>query len=94
MVQVRGRPDWYFVKLHCHGAAEDAHEVLLGGPMERFHEQLAEHARAHPNFRYHYVTAREMYNLIKAAEAGWKGPVAEALDFELLSNTRCARVPQ
>jgi hypothetical protein len=24
-----------------------------------------------------------MYNLVKAAEAGWKGSVAEALDFEL-----------
>ena len=54
--------------------------------MVRFHRQLAEHARQQPNFRYHYVTAREMYNLIKAAEAGWKGDVAGARDYQLLWN--------
>jgi hypothetical protein len=25
-----------------------------------------------------------MYNLVKAAEAGWRGSVADALDYELL----------
>ena len=82
-VQVRRRPDWFFVKLHTHGAAEANHEVLLGEPMVRFHEELARRARANPHFHFHYVTAREMYNLAKAAEAGWRGGVAEALDFEL-----------
>ena len=47
---------------------------------------LAEHARAHPEFHYHYVSAREMYNLVRAAEAGWTGSVAGARDFELLAN--------
>ena len=36
------------------------------------------------NFHYHYVTAREMYNLVKAAEEGWTGGVAEALDYRLV----------
>lgn len=85
-VQVPQRPDWFFVKLHCHGACEDAHEVLLGEPMVRFHEQLAEHARRHPNFHYHYVTAREAYNLARAAEAGWSGDVAGAMDHEVVSH--------
>jgi hypothetical protein len=30
------------------------------------------------------VTAREMYNLARAAEAGWEGTVAGARDYELL----------
>ncbi|HVS34509.1 MAG TPA: hypothetical protein VMS17_02940 [Gemmataceae bacterium] len=85
-VQVAVRPDWFFVKLHCHGAAEESHEVLLGDPMVQFHEDLARRARENPRFHYHYVTAREMYNLARAAEAGWKGTVAEARDWELLSN--------
>jgi hypothetical protein len=85
-VQVPGRPDWFFVKLYAHGAEEQSHEVLLGEPMRRFHEALAERARDNPRFHYHYVTAREMYNLIKAAEAGWKGTVADALDHELVWN--------
>ncbi len=85
-VQVPNRPDWYFVKLHAHGAPEDAHDVLLGDPMVRFHRELAELARKNPNFHFHYVTAREMYNLAKAAEAGHQGSVQEARDFLLVSN--------
>lgn len=85
-VQVPGRPDWFFVKLHAHGAPENAHEALLGAPMVRFHEALAERARTNANFHYHYVTAREMYNLVKAAEAGWTGSVDEARDYLLVSN--------
>lgn len=83
-VQVPGRPDWFFVKLHAHGAPESSHEVLLGGPMVQFHRDLADRARRDPNFHYHYVTAREMYNLARAAEAGWTGSVAAACDFELV----------
>jgi hypothetical protein len=83
-VRVRSRPDWFFVKLHAHGAVEEAREIMLGEPMLRFHRALAEHAAGHPNFHYHYVTAREMYNLVRAAEAGWTGGVAEARDYELV----------
>jgi hypothetical protein len=92
-VQVPQRPDWYFVKLHAHGAPEAAHESLLGAPMVRFHEDLACQARENPHFHYHYVTAREMYNLIKAAEDGYLGRVAEALDYNIHSNFRGLAAP-
>jgi hypothetical protein len=82
-VQVPSRPDWYFVKLHAHGATEESQSVLLGEPMVRFHELLARRASENPNFHYHYVTAREMYNLAKAAESGWTGTVNDARDYLL-----------
>ena len=85
-VQVPTRPDWFFVKLHTHGANEANHGVLLGEPMLRFHEGLARRAREDGDFHFHYVTAREMFNLVRAAEAGWAGPVHGAQDFELLWN--------
>jgi hypothetical protein len=85
-VQVRGRPDWFFVKLHTHGASEENQAVLLGEPTVAFHNALASRARANASFQFHYVTAREMFNLARAAEAGWMGSVAEARDFELVSN--------
>lgn len=91
-VQAPGRPDWFFVKLHAHGASEEFHETLLGAPMLRFHQDLAERARDKPKFHYHYVTAREMYNLARAAEAGYQGSVAGALDFELVSNVLAGSV--
>ena len=37
-------------------------------------------------FVLHYVTAREMYNLARAAESGWTGTVDAARDYELTSN--------
>ena len=92
-VQVPSRPDWFFVKLHTHGGPELDHEALLGEPMVAFHQALAERARAEPRFHFHYVTAREMYNLARAAEAGWAGPVADARDFLLTWNGAPARSP-
>jgi len=85
-VQAPTRPDWFFVKLHAHGAQKASRRALLGEPMVQFHRDLAAEARRNPRFHYHYVTAREMYNLIKAAEAGWKGSIAAALDYELVWN--------
>ena len=85
-VGVASRPDWIFVKLHTHGAHEPNMPVLLGEPMIRFHRDLAATAQANPRFRYHYVTAREVYNLAKAAESGWTGSPREAMDFELSWN--------
>jgi hypothetical protein len=54
--------------------------------MAHFHEGLARAAAADSTFHYHYVTAREMYNLARAAESGWTGSVAAARDYELLWN--------
>jgi hypothetical protein len=34
-----------------------------------------------------------MYNLIKAAEAGYQGPVAQALDYLLVSNVELRQHP-
>jgi hypothetical protein len=83
-VQVPTRPDWFFVKLYTHGAPEANQRVLLGEPMVRFHRALARRAGQDPNFHYHYVTAREMYNLVRAAEAGWEGSIDEARDYLLV----------
>ena len=81
-VGVPSRPDWIFVKLHAHGAPSHDHPALIGEPMAVFHQELADLAEENPRFHYHYVTAREMYNLVRAAESGWTGDVDSARDFE------------
>jgi len=83
-VQVPSRPDWFLVKLHTHGCPEDNAAVLLGEPMVKFHEALAARAAREQHFHYHYVTTREMYNCVRAAEAGFTGSVNDARDYELL----------
>jgi len=92
-VQIPQRPDWFFVKLHTHGAPEDNQRVLLAEPMVQFHRDLQRLTSHDTNFHFHYVTARQMYNLARAAEAGWQGSVEDARDFEVIKNPRFA-IPQ
>ena len=92
-VQVPSRPDWYFVKLHAHGAPEFEHPTLLGPPMIEFHRALAGRALGDPRFHYHYVTAREMYNLVRAAESAWTGDVDAARDFEMIWDGHHPQMP-
>jgi hypothetical protein len=82
-VRVEGKPNWFFVKLHTHGAKAENRGVLLGKSGVEFHAALAERARRDPCFRYHYVTAREMFNLAKAAENSEEVAVTGSLDFEI-----------
>jgi hypothetical protein len=89
-VRVPARPDWYFVKVYTHGAPEENAAVLLGEPTVRFHEALAARAARDRCLHFHYVTAREMYNLIRAAEDGFDGPVAQARDYEMVWNGTAA----
>jgi hypothetical protein len=68
---VQGRRDWVIVKTHTHGAI-DANEVL-GENMDRIFRYLDARYNDGRNYLLHYVTARELYNIIKAAEAGESG---------------------
>ena len=67
-VSVVGRENWVFVKLHTHSAQESNAAMLLGEPMRRFHESLTDLSKRNEEFRYYYVTAREIAALVKQAE--------------------------
>jgi hypothetical protein len=79
-LHVSGRPEAVFIKLHCHGAADGNRQVLL----ERDLDALFSDAEARYNdgqrFRVHYVTAREMFNVVKAIEAGAAGDPGQMRD--------------
>jgi hypothetical protein len=59
-IQVPSRPDYYFVKLHTHGANEGNMNVLLGEPMVQFHEKLRKRSEIDSSFQYHYLSSRQM----------------------------------
>ncbi len=71
------RPDVVFVKLHTHGAVERNSEMLLCEPMRAFHRLLAECA----DVETHYVTAREMANILHALEDGKPGNPGAFRDY-------------
>ncbi len=78
---VLGRPEWIFIKLHSHGATPRNSAVFLGGPMRKFHEHLLANYNDGGKFRVHYVTAREMVNIIHAAEDGLAGNPGQHRDY-------------
>jgi hypothetical protein len=69
-IHVTGRPEWIFIKLHTHGMQSSP--VILDGQFDRLLSDLERYFKR-PPFRLHYVTAREAYNIVKAAEAGKTG---------------------
>ncbi|NLA67577.1 MAG: hypothetical protein GX856_04925 [Gammaproteobacteria bacterium] len=82
-VHVEGRPEWVFVKVHTHGAQETDMDTLLGAPVDAMHDYLEREYNDGSRNVLHYVTAREMYNIAKAAEAGHEGDPSRFRDFVL-----------
>jgi len=72
-IHVKGRPDWLFVKIHTHGTQEADIDTLLGDPVSAMFDDLEKRYNDGTSFALHYVTARELYNIVKAAEAGETG---------------------
>ncbi len=72
-VSVPGQPDWTVIKLHTHSAAPANRAAVLGPAMAEFHAALANLASGSHAWKLHYVTARELFNIIKAAECGSGG---------------------
>ena len=82
-VHVVGRPEWVIVKVHTHGTQERDMDTLLGPQMDAMHQHLESVYNDGMNYVLHYVTAREVYNIVKAAEAGKRGNPHEYRDFVL-----------
>lgn len=82
-VHVKGRPEWLFVKLHTHGAIERDHDALFGDKAFEMHRLLHERCNDGRAMRLHYVTARQAYNIAKAAEAGHAGDPMRWADFRV-----------
>lgn len=80
-IHVEGRPEWTFVKIHTHGAEDCDMDTLLGPKMDEAHRYLESRYNDGKEWKLHYVSAREMYNLAKAAEAGETGEPGEYRDY-------------
>lgn len=79
-IHVKGRKNWVFVKVHTHGAGEANAAVLLGRGADILHAHLQERYNDGREFMLHYVTAREVYNIVMAAEQGLNGNPDEYRD--------------
>ncbi len=80
---VRGRPDWLFIKLHCHGMDPRDEPAMLGEPIRRFLDELTRWGQANRRCGIHFVTAREMVNIILAACDGRTGDPGQYREYRL-----------
>lgn len=80
---VKGRPEWIFVKVHTHGAQDQNLTDVFFRNLDFMFGYLEQKYNDGVNYNLHYVTAREMYNIIKAAEADVPGAPEQYKDFLL-----------
>lgn len=81
-ITVQGRPDWLFIKLHCHSMDPTQLDAVMGGAMQRFLAGLVEGAAERQEV-IHFVTARQMVNIIWAACDGREGNPGDYRDYRL-----------
>jgi hypothetical protein len=81
-VRIEGRPDWLFIKLHCHSMDPTQHESVAGSHMRQFLSDLTANAEQRREI-IHFVAAREMVNIILAACDGREGNPGEYRDYRL-----------
>ncbi|MEW5983871.1 MAG: hypothetical protein AB1806_16080 [Acidobacteriota bacterium] len=93
-ISVAGRPEWVFVKVHTHGAPEPNARMLLGDDLSAFHRRLLASYNDGERYRLHYVTAREMVNIIHAAEDGMSGNPNQFRDYRLQRPPAARPVPR
>jgi hypothetical protein len=82
-IHVKGKPEWVFVKIHTHGTEERDIDTLLGPKMRAAYEYMQSKYNDGVQWKLHYVSARELYNIVKAAEAGRSGDPGAYREYEI-----------
>lgn len=82
-VRVEGETNWIFIKLHCHGMDSKDEEAMLGSVMAQFLRELTELRQADRRIGMHFVTAREMVNIILAGCDGRSGNPHDYRNYRL-----------
>jgi hypothetical protein len=66
-IGIGGRPDWIFLKLYCHGFFSNDLDITIGETMRRFLGEMLDEAARSDEYRIHFATAREAFNMMMAA---------------------------
>jgi hypothetical protein len=81
-IHVSGRPDWIFIKLHCHGMDPRDEPAMLGEPIQAFLRDMDE-MQQRDEVRIYYTTARELFNMLLAACDGKEGSPGQYRNYRL-----------
>jgi hypothetical protein len=82
-ISVKGGPEWVFIKLYSHAFFEHDQDAMIGEKARRFLSQVLEHGERTGEYRVHFASAREAYNIVLAALEGHSGNPHAYRDFRL-----------
>lgn len=91
-ISVAGKPDWVFIKLYCHGFFDYDQSATIGEGAKRFFSELIERSEKNGDFKVHFASAREAFNMVLAAIDGKTGDPHKFRDYRLRSIMRKERV--
>lgn len=93
-VSVGGRTDWIFVKLYCHGFYTFDQSSTIGERVQRFFDEAMNEGERYGQFKIHFASSREAFNMIMAATEGRDGEPGQYRDYRLVqimqTETRCS----
>ena len=79
-IRVLGRPDWLFIKVHCHSMDLTQKDAVVGDSFRNFLASLVGGA-ADRKETLHFVAGREMANILLAACDGREGNPSDYRDY-------------
>lgn len=79
-IHVKGRPDWIFIKTYTHGI--QSRKLFFSKVVDNMYSYLENHYSS-GKYRLHYVTTREAFNIVKAAEDGKSGDPHDYLNYKI-----------
>jgi hypothetical protein len=82
-VTVKGKSDWVFVKLYCHGFFDYDQSACIGEDARRFFGEIVENGEKTGKYKVHFATAREAFNMVAAAIDGKKGTPNDFRNYRL-----------
>ena len=84
-ITVKGRSDWIFVKLYCHGFFDHDQSAAIGEDARKFFGEIIENGEKTNEYKVYFASAREAFNMVSAAIDGKKGNPGEFRDYRLKS---------
>ncbi|HQU81983.1 MAG TPA: hypothetical protein PKY59_02600 [Pyrinomonadaceae bacterium] len=82
-ITVKGRSDWVFIKLYCHGFFDHDQSACIGEDAVRFFNEIVENGEKTGNNKVHFASAREAFNMVSAAIDGKTGNPHDFRDYSL-----------
>jgi hypothetical protein len=82
-ITVKGRTDWIFVKLYCHGFFDHDQSASIGEDARAFFGKIIENGEKTGDYKVYFASAREAANMVFAAIDGKTGAPGEFRDYRL-----------